>query len=133
MHKYHVQLPQQLPAETQSRLGDLDAVAARLRIKDMGGQRNREVVDSVEDEYRFYTKGVLTRQGDDPLKFWDVRIASRTNDQHTMLTNCIGESRNVSNPFRYCDGLSPCASIRRTMRAHIFIERGNGQEEKEQD
>lgn len=79
MHKYHARLPQQLPTETQARLEDLDAVAARLRIKDMGSRRNmREVVDTVEDEYRFYTKGVLTKQGDDPLKFWDVRSTTTT-------------------------------------------------------
>lgn len=50
MHKYHSRFPQQLPTETEPRLEDLDAVAARLRIKDMGSRRQmREVVDSVEE------------------------------------------------------------------------------------
>lgn len=74
MHSYHKDLPKQRSTENQPHLGDLDAIAARLRIKDMGGRRNtRDVVNTVEDEYRSYTKGALTKQGDDPLKFWDVR------------------------------------------------------------
>lgn len=77
MHSYHGRLPQQQATESQPRFEDFDAIAARLRIKDMGCRRNvREVVHTVEDEFRAYTKGALTKQGDDPLKFWDVRIMS---------------------------------------------------------
>lgn len=75
MHQYHARLPQEPSvAENQPRLlEDFDAIAVRLRIKDMGGRNApREVVHTVEDEYRSYSKGALTKQGDDPLRFWDV-------------------------------------------------------------
>lgn len=67
-------LPQDPAADSQPRLlEDFGAIAARLRIDDMCSRRNpREVVHTVDDEYRSYINGTLTRQGDDPLKFWDV-------------------------------------------------------------
>lgn len=76
MHEYRSRLPQEAHGEPEPRpLEDFGAIAVRLRIKDMGGRKNaREVVHTVEDEYRSYTQGILTRQGDDPLKFWNVRI-----------------------------------------------------------
>lgn len=88
MHQYHGLLPQELPAESQPRhLEDFHAIAARLHIKDMGSRKNtRELVHTVEDEYRSYTKGTLTKQGDNPLKFWDVRFVCHRIVQLT-LTN----------------------------------------------
>lgn len=79
MRQYHSRLPQEPFAESQPRLlEDFDAIAARLHIKDMGSRRNtRETGQgTVEDEYNSYVKGVLTKQGDNPLKFWDVRARS---------------------------------------------------------
>lgn len=75
MHKYNDGAPQESPVETQSHLlEDFEAVAARLRIKDMGGRKNSpQTAHTVDEEYQSYINGTLTKQGENPLKFWDVR------------------------------------------------------------
>ena len=80
MHEYHCQLPQESNAEFQSQpFEDSGAIAVWLHIKDMSGWKNtQDMAHTVEDEYHSYTQGMLTSQGEDPLRFWDVHVLFAT-------------------------------------------------------
>lgn len=84
MYQYRGRTPEVSSEGRQPSLfEDFGAIAARLRLKDMSGRRNpKETVHTVEDEYRSYTNGALTNQGEDPLKFWDVCVSFVVTQEH---------------------------------------------------
>lgn len=102
MQQYHNRLPRELPSESRHRnFEDFDAIAARLHIKDMGGcKTTRDVVHTVEDEYRSYTKGNLTELGKNPLQFWDVRLSSSA--YHTGQQALTKTCRSIAERFQPC-------------------------------
>ncbi|KAF8546474.1 hypothetical protein OG21DRAFT_1527804 [Imleria badia] len=75
MHQHHNRAPQESSAEAQPQLlEDFNAIAAQLHIKDMGSRKNpRDNPHAIEDKFRSYTNSTLMKQGDGPLKFWDVQ------------------------------------------------------------